>query len=238
MLLYRSRWPLKQVLQLCVQRPNCVENAVRASGPTPEVPPKYEEFVRVLDLSQDLNQSGHLDLVYEAPSSATKAARIVLQVAPESFSLPQTRELWNLLGLLPDRRHYPVTYQLIEHARERELDHLEVETRSVLGMLFFLSQSVEVPLRDVQTGRVTLTRAQSGEVFDWRNVTHQLLRIHSVPVQPVGAAVSVCYRGSWFYIDDADLSSKSTFALLTQLVAIQSCDIAKLMPVLALPIGK
>jgi hypothetical protein len=39
MLLYRSGWPLKRVLSLCVQRLGRVENAARASGPTPEEAP-------------------------------------------------------------------------------------------------------------------------------------------------------------------------------------------------------
>ncbi len=38
--------------------------------------------------------------------------------------------------------------------------------------------------------------------------------------------------------DDADLSSKSTFAMLTQAVALQSGEVSWLAPVLTLPAGK
>ena len=40
--------------------------------------------------------------------------------------------------------------------------------------------------------------------------------------RPDRAFVSVHYRGHWFYIDDADLDSKTTFDLLPHLVSLQS----------------
>lgn len=238
MLLYRSGWPLKHVLQMGVQRLNRVENAVRASGPTPGLAPKYEDFARVVDLMAELNHRGLLELVYAAPTPTNQQARIMLQIEASAFNLPETQECCKLLGLVPEKKQYPVTLPLVEEAGQRELDHLEVETRSVQGVLFFLSQAVEVPETHVQAGRVTVTRTQGGEVFDWKNVTRDLLRVQSASTRPTAPAMSVHYRGTWFYIDDADLSSKSTFALLTQLVALQSGEISRLTPVLTLPIGE
>jgi len=49
--------------------------------------------------------------------------------------------------------------------------------------------------------------------------------------------VAVFYRRSWFYIDDSDLDSKSTFSMLGQVFALQSGDVEKMTPVLTLPIG-
>jgi len=54
---------------------------------------------------------------------------------------------------------------------------------------------------------------------------------------PQDAAVRVRYRGHWYFIDDADLESKSTFALLIQLLSLQSGATAGGAPVLTLPIG-
>jgi hypothetical protein len=54
----------------------------------------------------------------------------------------------------------------------------------------------------------------------------------------VQAAVAVQYRGSWFYIDDADLGSKATFSLLSQLFALQAGKVAGIAPLLTLPLGK
>jgi len=237
MLFYRSGWPLKRILNLCVQKLNRVENAVRAAGPTPGRTPKYEDFAGVVELMTGLNQRGYLDLVYETPPKTGETPRIAMHINREALDFPETRQLCKRLGLAPGKIHYPVTYQVVEDPEKGELDHLEVETRSVLGTLFFLSQGVEAPAIDVEAGRVTVTRTETGEVLDWRKVVSQL-RIQSSPSRPADAAASVWYRGSWFFIEDTDLSSKSTFALLTQLVALQSGEVTRLAPVLTLPVGR
>jgi len=195
MLLYRSGWPLKRVLQIGVQRLNRVENATRASGPTPGRAPKYEGFARVAELMAELNHRGHLDLVYAAPTPTGESARIVMAVDAEAFRLPEMKELSQLLGLVKDKKQYPVTPPIVEEAGQRELDHLEVETRSLQGVLFFLSQSVDVPESHVQAGQVTVTRIETGEVFDWKNVTRELLRIQSSPTHRARTAISIQYRG-------------------------------------------
>jgi hypothetical protein len=186
----------------------------------------------------ELNHEGLLDIVYETVPTAADQVRIALQVDPRAFALPKTNELLELLGLVKGKQHYAMTYQIVEHAAAPELDHLEIETRSLLGLLFFRSQSVEVPAADVTAGLVTTTKTADGSAFDWKKVTGDTLQIRYSPSRPEKAAVSVKYRGAWFYIDDADLRSKSTFSLLTQLVALQSGEPKRLTPVVTLPVGK
>ena len=45
--------------------------------------------------------------------------------------------------------------------------------------MFYLSQSIEIPKRDVLKGKVTLTKTLTGESFDWSDVTGDLLTIRS-----------------------------------------------------------
>jgi hypothetical protein len=45
----------------------------------------------------------------------------------------------------------------------------------------------------------------------------------------------VNYRGHWFYIDDSDLESKSTFTLLARIFALQAGKAEGIVPVLTLP---
>ncbi|HEX9871216.1 MAG TPA: hypothetical protein VGC99_21970, partial [Candidatus Tectomicrobia bacterium] len=86
--------------------------------------------------------------------------------------------------------------------------------------------------------RVATTRDETGELFDWRLVTGDLLRIRAESTRPPGAVIAVRYRGSWFAIDDADLPSKMTFSLLSQLLALQAGKTERMLPILTLPIGK
>jgi len=84
---------------------------------------------------------------------------------------------------------------------------------------------------------VTVTKDEQDNRFDWRQVTGELMHIHWSEQRPKNAYVTVSYRGRWFYIDDSDLTSKSTFSLLMQLFALQAGEIKSTAPVLTLPVG-
>ena len=105
-----------------------------------------------------------------------------------------------------------------------------------MGTMFFLSVGVVPPPRDEREGRVTVTLDSNGDRFDWTKVTGDLLIIKSSDSKPEKAYTGLSYRGSWFYIDDNHLESKSTFTLLAQLMALQAGDIKLTGPVLTLPV--
>lgn len=164
---------------------------------------------------------------------------VVWRVPPDASDASETREIVELLGLTPHRSSYDIAeiggFRPTAPAGERT--HIEVSTRSLLGTMFYLSQAVEVPEVHRKRGLVTTTVDVGGEPFDWSCVIGDLLQVHSQATPPVGAAVAVHYRGHWFYIDDADLSSKTTFALLGQLFALQAGSEAGFAPVLTLPLS-
>lgn len=112
-----------------------------------------------------------------------------------------------------------------------------VATRSLIGTLFYLSQAVEAPDAHRDAGLVTITRDADNNVFDWSRVTGELFSVRCRAAPPSNAAVAVRYRGYWYYIDEADLDSKSTFALLGQLFALQAGSAKTAAPVLTLPVG-
>jgi hypothetical protein len=224
-----------------VQRLNQVKNAPRAASPTlRRRVPDYQDFARVVDLIGELERQDLLDIVYESPPVGERPGRLVLRIPPEARELPAVTELTRLLRLAPGKTQYPLVYahQVVEDEGATHLDYLRVETRSLLGMLFFLAEAVEVPESDTQAGKVTITRSETGELFDWRQVTGGLLRIRAESTRPSGAVIVVRYRSHWFYIDDADLMAKSTFSLLAQLFALQAGKAERMLPILTLPIGK
>ena len=90
--------------------------------------------------------------------------------------------------------------------------------------MFYLSQAVEVPEPDLEEGRVVVTKTDNGEVFNWAEITGGLLRIHNSVNRPEDASLLIFYRNYWFYINDSDLTSKSTFSLLAQIYALQAGD--------------
>jgi hypothetical protein len=144
----------------------------------------------------------------------------------------------------PARRSFDFTAAKLDpylkDAPKEGLDRLDLETRSLLQVLFFISHGIDLPPEHSQSGAAPLTVEPDGRAFDWQQVLGGLFRVHSVAGKkaPPCAAVAVCYRGYFFYIDDRDRDTKATFALLLEVSRLQlSGDKGSSGPVLTLPIG-
>lgn len=224
-LLDASGWSTERLFRTCLQRMNGLDNASSAAGPTPAQAPQYADFRRAARLLRELELVGGVE-------GGRKDEEIVLRFAPRAREAEAFEPLARLLGLDPSKESFHLAARADEGGGER----ISVHTRSFSGVLYFLSQAVEVPEADLAAGRVTQTLDASGQPFDWSEVTGGLLRVRSSSREPTDAAVRVRYRGSWFYIDDADLDSKSTFSLLAQLYALQAGGARGTAPLLTLPI--
>lgn len=96
-----------------------------------------------------------------------------------------------------------------------------VSTRSLLEVMFYLSQGVNVPLAHQSKGVVTMTFDAEGAPFDWNEMMHDLFVVHHCKHRPKNAAVAVQHRGYWFYIDERDRSSLATYSLLVEMFGIE-----------------
>ncbi|HEX2254755.1 MAG TPA: hypothetical protein VHQ65_15925 [Thermoanaerobaculia bacterium] len=233
-LLPQAGWSVERVLLCCVQRLNDLPNAPAAAGPTPEYVPPYERFHRAAELLRRLQVAGHLELGLRpaAPGGGSSGVEYVLRLGAEDGAA-EVAELRDLLALSATDRDVLLT----PGALDRPAGEAMIYPRSLIGVLFFLSQAVEPPPEHAEDGLVTVTRTPAGEPFAWSEVTGDLLRIRSGAQAPEGAFVAVPYRGHWYWIADDDLNSKTTFGLLTQLYSLQSGDRSSSAPLLTLPVG-
>ena len=114
-------------------------------------------------------------------------------------------------------------------------------TRSLLGILYYLSQGVEVPHGDLERNLAVDTAAKAGG-DDWADALYDgFFRVRVAEERPPDDRVflEVPYRGHWFYIPDDDLETKSTWGLLAQLVSLQAGGEARgLVPALTLSAGR
>jgi len=225
-LLDTSGWSSERLLRVLVDEINEVGNARGANGPTPARAPVYQQFIRVAYLLRQLQQENLVE-------GASLQNQLVLHFAPEARERPEYLEFTRILGLNPDKLIFPI----IPAAGGSAADSIVLRFRSFSGVMYFLSHSVQVPDADVAAGRVTVTMDDAGLPFDWQQVTEGLLAIKTSAGQPENAAVAVNYRNSWFYIDDSDLESKSTFTLLGQVYQLQAGEAKSVAPMLTLPVG-
>ena len=228
-LLYHSGWRIDRILRCCVQQINGLKNAPGAASPTPDKEPEYKEFFEVAELLRALQVKDAMEL------GRNGLGHFVIRIGEAGKEdPPEAAKLKELLGL-PNRedKTYPVN-SAVGAAVEGEVT---LGTRSLLGTLFYLSQGVAVPESEIEIGRITKTLRKDGSRFEWSELLNGIFEVRSNADSPAGAAVGVSYRGIWFYIDDADLTSKSTFGMLTQLLALQSGDKEFAVPQITLPVG-
>ena len=231
MLLHNSGWSIERIFRLCVQDINGIQNAPGASGPTPDYAPEYKDFLTVAELLRTLQKQNLVNFEYETIDGEIT---VVFSLAEEAIELPEAFKLIEMLRLTPKETDYPML--------SNEMDHnpnlVRIRTRSVMGLLYYLSQSVEVPHEDVREGKAVATKYEDGRPFYWSDLFSDLFQIKSSSEKPSNAFVSIKYRGSWFYIDDTDVESKRTYSLFGQIFAIQAGKIKAERPTLTLPIGR
>lgn len=187
-----------------------------------------------------------------------KERRLVLRITPntttrhaapsesdDAHTAQQISRLRELLKLDPTRTRYEVVSQddaerlnTSDKPYDANRTQIVVNTRSLLGVLYFLSHGVRPPTADIARGSVTETTAHDGTPFDWDTVLTGLFRVDHAASRPRDAAVAVAHRGTWFSIRDNDETTKSSFLLLRHLFTLQSGERPAIKPVLTLPVGR
>jgi hypothetical protein len=168
---------------------------------------------------------------------------LVMRITRSSVGLAEVARLRELLSLDPNRIRYDVVEQEMSDCDpfepEKRLTKLEIDARSLMGVLYYVSHGVEVSQHDRESGIVTSTIDSDGDPYEWSDLLGGLLKVRLAEGRrrPADAVVAVRHRNRWFYIDDSDLTSKSTFLLLGQLFALQAGEVDDDKPVLTLPVG-
>ena len=119
------------------------------------------------------------------------------------------------------------------------LDKLDLETRSLLQVLFFVSHGVDVPAEHLTSCLAPTTMDPSGQAFDWRQVMQGLFQVRHLKSRkpPTCAQVAIKYQDYWFYIDERDRDTKSTFCLLLEVSRLELNNPSNTAPLLTLPLG-
>jgi len=220
-----SGWSIERLMLCCVQEVGGLRNAISAAGPTPDLAPRFEAFQQVARILRHFQRADELSL------SLGDAGGVVLDLGRV------TAEDEEQLGELRRALHLPdgtTRFRLVTPSQKLGPETLPALGRSMLGVLYFLSQAVEVPPEHEQLGWVTVTRDRDGNRFDWHRVLGGIFRVHSGAEPPAGGALRVRYRGSWFWIADDDLDSKSTLSLVSLLLTLKSGDAGGPTPLIAI----
>src|SRR6185369_16774353 len=172
-----------------------------------------------------------------------KSQQPVLRVDPAAVDSPEFRTLVQVFRLEPGLDKYDITQEALlpfpSTYPRQGVNKIDLETRSMLQALYFVSHGVKIPAEHLAQGMVRKTVDESGNAFDWAQPTSNLFAVHhhAGGERPANARVAIPYRGYWFYIDEADFATKSTFSLLVELSRLELNVKAGPGPVLTLPVG-
>lgn len=172
-----------------------------------------------------------------------KSQQPVLRVDPMAIGSAEFRILIEIFKLEPGLSQYDITQESLSPFPatypRKGVNKIDLETRSMLQALYFVSHGVSVPAEHLARGMARQTFDESGAAFDWGQITAGLFAVQHQAggERPLTARVAIPYRGYWFYIDEADHQTKSTFSLLVELSRLELNAKAGPGPVLTLPVG-
>ena len=158
-------------------------------------------------------------------------------VAPSAIGSPDAVAFAEAFRLEPSRGEYELSSGAFSPFAPGPFQRLDVEPRSILQSLFFLSHGVVVPPEHHASG---IAPATAGGAFDWNEVLSGLFRVESAKCDtpPPCAQIAVQYEGYWYWIDKRDRDTKATFTLISQLIKFRLGEQDQAGPVLTLPIGE
>nr|WP_321572873.1 hypothetical protein [Bombella apis] len=129
---------------------------------------------------------------------------LVLTTTADSNLQAIQGEVRRLLHLEPNTAEAEIVYG----PYPKKQGQIAILTRSMLAMLTQLSYEMEVPEKDVRSGRTLPTIGQVGIE------SRPEVAIHSGRNEPGESYVSVFYKKCWYWISDTDFRSKEAFTMV------------------------
>ena len=234
-LLCYSGWDIDRVFRIMIQNFDELSNAPEASAPVLEQMPQYRQFAEAAHLLRHFQKRGELQIGVKAKEgkAGDEFVEERLQIAFPHGG-PEGERLSKLIGCT--RHASGKCIKEIDFGYD-DKGSIGILPRSVLSCMCYLSQGVQVPKDHVACGMVHQPSCEiDEEEQDWHTLFHELLAVKESLFRPSNAFISVKYRQHWFYIDECDLASKRTFALLVQLYNLNAIAPKNRGPILTLPL--
>ena len=191
------------------------------------------QFFEVAESLRDLQRNGQLIIGLE-PGEHEGELLLVLIVTPDAVESASYLLVCKAIGVACDGQPLRLRQAFGAPADGKTL---ALATRSLFSAIYYLSRHVDAPEADIAAGIVSPAPDFNSERAGTTSALNRLFHIRSSENEPDSASVKVFYRDSWFYIADNDQDSKTTFALLSMLITLQSGDTKGVTPLITLPSG-
>jgi len=205
-----------------VEAINGVQNWSATTRTNRSVDPKFFEFVTLLQELQGLGAIG-----FELVSDPKTGQAIVFTLKKEGLSdttLEKSRRAGALIGLDQGLDRFRVVYAPFR----TNADTLTIQTRSVIQMMSAMAGFVDVPAEKASF-------AAPG--YDTSVAKMRPFNVHSGTDRPKQSFAAIKYQDYWYWINNADMSSKRVFTLMLFITTLTNQANDARGPVLTIPTG-
>jgi hypothetical protein len=218
--LIQSGWPVALVLRTMVGTISGLRNESKGVAADPG-------FLELVEAMNRIQRAGNLGIRVDARGNGTGVVVVLRRVGVEAEQIEDARRIRELLGVPAGSTEFEISYGLVQR-NEREVSLL---TRSMLELLLELGFGIDLPASHITDGRAIGGKRQPSEAA----VSSNIVKIHSGPEMPKDSYAAVPYRGNWYWIDDTDVASKSTFTFLLILFSLAETGPGVAAPVVTVP---
>ena len=224
--LVQAGYPADNVLLLTARAINGIYNRSGIGARARQADP---EFYPLLDALRRLQLSGAVSIRL-VKRGATEEVGMLILTAQRAQSVDQDLQfVRRTLGVTPDRNgEVSVGFGLLP----RGPSEIALLTRSMAEILLEVAAGIEVPADHVAQGR-TAASTRVGSAEDPRD--RPFVRIWSSASPPRDSYAAVRYRDTWYWIDDADFTSKRIFSFLLIFFSLAETGVTPQAPVLTVP---
>jgi len=215
-LLLQSGWSIERVLLLAGDSINGIRNTEAKDTPYAVLAEKLRTLQRNNKLSFALQVEGALTVLSIIPSS-------------DVVDVSAYKEVCEILKIRADGAPIRIAQGIGDPGFSSQ--HIQLATRPLYSTLYFLSNGVDVPVAAIEA-RTVQERGAVGGLFD--PSLGKLFHVRSSTIEPRNFALRVRYRNEWFYLDETDLDSRTTFTLISALFMLQSGDTSRMTPLVSL----
>jgi len=208
------------------------------AGPLPDPPNAADTAIKAVEMELQVRKTNDGYLLIKIQSQP------MLAIDPAAKLEPAWDTFCRCFHLDPQSQSLKITSEELAPFQNQQqgnsLSVLDLETRSLLQVLFFVSHGIDIPIEHIDQGKAPMTCNPDGTAFDWQQVMDGLFRVHCTKSKkrPEEAYVAVFYEGYWYYIDKKDRDTKATFALLLEVSRLELQSSEANAPLLTLPLGR
>jgi hypothetical protein len=217
--LVQGGWPATLVFRTVVGSVNGLRNASAGVASDPGFDNLTEALLRI-------QRSGDIGMRLEARKDGGGVLVVLRRAGSGTAPDEDGRRVRELLDLTDGITEFEVAYGLVP----RNPSQVAMLTRSMMDIMLQLGFGIDLPAGHAADGRASPGRRQAGE-----QLAKPLVHIRSGMEEPPDAYAAVSYKGHWYWIDDTDIASKSTFTFLMILSSLAETGQTTAAPVVTVP---